>query len=235
MISAATSGGCGDIVYAIPVMKKLGVTRVYVKENWYKPPFHNLYSVMKDLLEKHGFEVLPTTGGFDSMQYEKGLEFDYDMDSFRQMRGRGRIHIMLNMYYRFGLPTSGWNKPWLEVTGVAPGAPTGEYSLIHLTPRWREGSQVNWERVFKSIEGPVYFIGFPVEHSEFCRFHGRLPYLPTENILQMAQLIRDCKALYCNQSVALTLAQGLGKKYYLAPKRNKTNTLLFTDKENILL
>jgi hypothetical protein len=234
MITAATSGGCGDIVYAIPVMRKLGVTRVYVKESWYKPPFHNLYSVMKDLLGMQGFDVLCTAGGFDSMVYEPGLQFDYDIDSFRLMRGRGRIHIIVNMLARFGLPTTGWNKPWLTITGVAPGAPSGEYSLIHLTPRWRDGSQVNWERVFKNIAGPVYFIGFEEEHAEFCRLYGNLPHLPTQNILEMAQLIRDCNALYCNQSVALTLAQGLGKTYYLEPKRNKTNTLLFTSNENIL-
>jgi hypothetical protein len=167
--------------------------------------------------------------------YEQGLQFDYDIDSFRQMRGRGRIHIMVNMLTRFGLSTSGWNKPWLEVTGAAPNTPACEYSLIQLTPRWREGSQVNWGKVFMSISGPVYFIGFPEEHAEFCQLYGQLSRLPTENILQMAQLIRDCKALYCNQSVGLTLAQGLGKTYHLEPKRNKTNTLLFTSNEHILI
>jgi hypothetical protein len=234
MITAGTSGGCGDIVYAIPVMKKLGVTRVYVKENWYKPPHYSLYSVMKDLLIMQGFEVLPTVGGYDPMQYEPGLQVDYDIDRFRLMPGRGRVHIMLNMLKYFNLPTNDWNKPWLDVFGYVSGKPPEGYRLIHLTPRWREGSQVNWSEVLKSIDGPVFFIGFKEEHEEFCQQYGSIRYSFTENILHMAKLIRDCKALYCNQSVALTLAQGLGKKYFLAPKRNKTNTFLFTDKENIL-
>src|SRR5687767_8259193 len=123
MITAGTSGGCGDIVYAIPVMKKLGVSRVYVKENWYKPPHHSLYSVMKDLLKMQGFEVLPTAGGYDPMNYEPGLKLDYDMDAFRQMRGRGKVHIMVNMYNYFGLTNNNWQVPWLQHTGNTPNKP----------------------------------------------------------------------------------------------------------------
>lgn len=234
MITAGTSGGCGDIVYSIPVLKKLGVTRVYVKENWHRPPYHSLYSVTKDLLEMHGFEVMSTAGGFDLMQYEPDLKIDYDMDGFRLMRRRGKVHIMVNMLIYFGLSTRDWAWPWLTVTGNATGKPAGDYSLIHLTARWRDNSRVNWERVFMKIDGPVYFIGFPEEHAEFCRLYGYIPYIPTDNILHMAQLIRDCQALYCNQSVALTLAQGLRKKYYLEVKPGKTNTLMYTKNENIL-
>jgi hypothetical protein len=234
MITAGTSGGCGDIVYAIPVMKKLGITLVYVKENWYRPPHHSLYSVMKPLLEMQGFEVLPTAGGYDPMQYEPSLKLDYDMDSFRLKRARGKVHIMVNMLNYFELPTNNWTKPWLKVDGDGAGLPSEAYSLIHLTPRWRENSRVDWERVFMKIDGPVFFIGFPEEHAEFCRLYGSIPLKPTDNILQMAQLIRDCRALYCNQSVALTIAQGLGKKYYLEVKPGKTNTLMYTKNENIL-
>lgn len=234
MITAGTSGGCGDIVYSIPVLKKLGVTRVYVKENWYRPPYHSLYSVMKDLLEMHGFDVLPTPGGYDPMNYEPGLHLDYDMDRFRLMRGRGKVHLMVSMLNYWGLPTNRWTNPWLDVTGSAAAKPTEAYNLIQLTPRWRDNSRVNWERVFMKIDGPVYFIGFPEEHAEFCRLYGYIQHIPTDNILHMARLIRDCQALYCNQSVALTLAQGLGKKYYLEVKPGKTNTLMYSKNENIL-
>jgi hypothetical protein len=230
MISAGTSGGCGDIVYSIPVMKKLDITRLHVKENWYKPGV-SLYSVMKGLLESQGLEVVPTAGGYDFMEYEPGLKLDYDMDGFRQMPGRGHTHIMLNMLKHFGLAEDDWKQPWLEVP-TAKGSE--EYSLIHLTPRWRKNSKVDWAQVLTMIEGHVFFIGFEEEHKEFCRLYGDIGYLPTEDILQMAQLIKGCKALYCNQSVALALAQSMGKTYYLEVKPHKTNTLMRTANENIL-
>lgn len=234
IITAGSSGGCGDIVYSIPVMKKLRVNRVYIKENWYKHPHHSLYSVMKDLLQMQGFEVLPTAGGYDPMVYEPGLELDYDMDSFRMQKHRGQVQIMVNMFKAFGLTNNGWQLPWLKVTGKTEHDLPTEYSLIQLTPRWRVNSTVNWEKIYMKIDGPVFFIGFPEEHEDFCRRYGAIKYLPCENILQMAQLVRDCQALYCNQSIGLTLAQGLGKKYFLELKPGKTNTRMYTKNENIL-
>lgn len=234
MITAGSSGGCGDLVYSIPVMKKLGVTRVYVKENFYRPPYISLYSVMKDLLEMQGFEVLPTSGGYDPLLYEPGLHIDYDMDRFRLVKGAGQVHIMVRMFQAFGLGANNWNKPWLHVDRIRDCKPTGDYSLIHLTPRWRDNSRVNWDRVFMSIGGPVYFIGFQEEHADFCSKYGPIGYIVTENILQMAEVIQDCRALYCNQSVALTLAQGFGIPYYLELKPGKSNTLMYTKNENIL-
>jgi hypothetical protein len=230
MITAGTSGGCGDIVYSIPVMKKLGVERVYVKENWYSDGY-SLHTAVKSLLESQGFEVLPTAGGYNFMQYEPGLKIDYDMDGFRQMRGRGHTHILLNMLKHFGLSEDNWTAPWLDVP-TAKGSE--DYTLIHLTPRWRNNSKVDWERVFMTIEGPVFFIGFQEEHAEFCRLYGHIEYIPTDDVYHMAQLIKGCKALYCNQSVALALAQGLSKPYHLEVKPHKTNTLMRTPNENIL-
>lgn len=232
-MTAGTSGGCGDIIYSIPVMKKLGVTRIYVKENWYRPPYHSLYSVMRDLLKMHCFEVLPTPGGYDPMNYEPGLNLDFDMDRFRLQPKRGKNHIMVSMLTYFGLSNNGWQKPWLTITGES-GKDLNSYNLINLTPRWRDNSRVNWRRIFENIKGPAYFIGFPEEHDAFCRLYGQIEHLPTDNILHMAQLIRDCQALYCNQSVALTIAQGLGKCYFLEVKPGKTNTLMYTHNENIL-
>lgn len=234
MITAASSGGCGDLVYSIPVMKKMGVTHVYVKESWYKHPHHSLYSVMKNLLEMQGFEVFPIAGGYDPMVYEPGLQVDFDMDRFRLIKGAGQKHIMVRMFQAFDLTANNWNRPWLNVSGFPENEPDVEYSLIHLTPRWRDNSRVNWKKVVRSIRGKVYFIGFQEEHASFCQQADCIEYFPTDNILQMAQLIRDCRALYCNQSVGLTLAQGLGKPYFLELKPGKSNTRMYTKNENIL-
>lgn len=232
MKTASTSGGLGDIVYSIPIMKRLGITHVYVKVSYYYRPEISLYNGIKPLLEQCGFIVLPTSGAYPPHEYEPGLKVDYDMDLSRKQPRRGRNHIIISYLNCFRLSRLNWNTPFLD--------PRGEnnierpYSLIHLTNRWRENSNVNWTNVLNSIKGKVFFIGFPPEWEDFKLKYGDLPYLQTNNILDMAILIRDCETLYCNQSVGLTLAQAIGKKYFCEFKPGRTNCRMYTKNEGVL-
>lgn len=228
--TAAITGGVGDAIYSIPVIRALGVTRLYIKENYYPPGFGSMYTALKPLLESQGIECLPTRGGLDFEVYEPGLQFDYDLDMWRHQRGRGRTHIMFSMLVQFKRFYQGWKLPWLKNIPVT----TGDYSLIFLTWRWRENSKVDWRKVYAKIVRPVYFIGLPEDHELFEREAGSIEWKRTQDLLEMARLIAGCKALYCNQSVALVIAQGLGKEYYCAFKPMKTNAMLYTSNEHNL-
>lgn len=229
---AATSGGLGDIVFAIPVMRQLGVTDVYVKQSYYFPPYGNLHDAIKRLLEHEGFKVHPTAGGLPPMQYADNLKFDYDMDAARKQPHRGKNHIIISYLNQFKIRFDEWQEPWLTVQ-PAKDLP-GPYNLIHLTPRWRDESEVRWNKVLQSIKGKVYFIGFQHEWLDFCKRWGNVEWLMTDDIYDMAQVIAGCEDLYCNQSVSLALAQGLGKSYHCEFKPGKTNCRIYTDNENIL-
>lgn len=211
-------------------MRALGVTRLYVKENFYQPGEGSMYTALKPLLETQGIEVLPTKGGLDFEIYEEGLQFDYDLDLWRHQRGRGRTHIIFSMLVQFKRFYQGWKRPWIKNIPVSQG----DYSLIFLTWRWREDSKVNWKKVYASIPGEVYFIGLREDHDLFEREVGQIYWHPTADLLEMAKLIAGCRALYCNQGVALVLAQGLGKEYWCAFKPTKTNTMLYTSNEHNL-
>lgn len=229
---AATSGGLGDIVYSIPILRELNVKTIYIKENWYYHPNHSLYSAIKTFMESQGFTPLPTKGGLKEMVYEKGLKFDYDLDTFRKMPGRAKVHIQTNLRRVFNLPEKQF-EPW--ITGFTHYKKIGSlYSVIHLTNRWREGSKVDWKKVLHSIPNKVYFLGFQHEWVEFCHQYGNIEWLPTDDIFDMAHIIASAKDVYCNQSVALTLSQGLGKEYFLDRKPRKTNTLMGTKNEHLL-
>lgn len=232
MVTAGTSGGLGDIVYSIPVMKQLGVANVYVKESYYYPPYGNLYLAIKDLLVQCGFTVLPTSGKYPPHEYEPGVHIDLDMDEARKQPGRGRNHILISYLNTFNLAHTNWKSTWLDIKGN--NDIKEPYSLIHLTPRWRDNSPVDWSHVLHNIKGKVYFIGFQYEWLDFCTRYGNVEWYPLNNVLEMAIVIRDCQALYCNQSVSLALAQGMGKTYYLEKKPKKTNCLMYTQNENIL-
>lgn len=232
MITAASSGGLGDIVFAIPIMKRLQVTDVYVKENYYFPPYGSLYLAIKSLLQQQGFTVHPTPGGDHPGVFEDGLHIDYNLDHSLSQRCRGTNHIIISYLNTFKLPHDNWKDPWLTVPGAS--VIDGEYTLIHLTDRWRRNSRVDWKAVLHNIPGPVYFTGFQHEWLDFCTKYGSVGWLPTQDILSMAILIRDCNVLYCNQSVSLALAQSMGKEYYLERKPGKTNCLMYSLNEHLL-
>lgn len=229
-MTAAISGGAGDLVYSIPIMRQLGVRKYYVKTNYYLSG--NLYETSKRLLKSQGFEVEPTSGNYEVGKFDPALSYDVNIDDFRKQRNRGRNHIMLSMARQFG--TEVHPDPWMEIDEPKPGDLPDSYTLVHVTPRWREGSAVNWGRVLQGIDGPVYFLGFQEEFVQFSGRYGTIKWLPTEDLYEMAVVIKHARALYCNQSVALTLAQGLGKDYYLERRPHKTNTLLYTPNEHIL-
>jgi hypothetical protein len=230
MKSAACSGGAGDIIYSIPIMRKLGVSTYYIKRNHYLPPHSNLFETVAPLIQQQGFECIPTSGEYIWGSFEPNLVFDYDIDSFRNMPYRNVIHIMLNMAIKFRVDRRGLFKAWLkDITPIYYAD-----NLIHLTERWREGSTVDWLKVRDSMEGSMAFIGFKHEHTEFEKRYGKIKWLQTANLLQLAELIAGCKRLYCNQTCSLAIAQGIGKEYWLEKKPNKLNTIMKTSNEHIL-
>lgn len=237
--SAAVTGGIGDVVYSIPVIRKLNITTLFIKENFYGPGLGSMYSVCKPLLESQGIECLPTVGGTPFSVFEPGLHFDYDLDAWRCRPGRDRVHIIKNMCLHYRISTSEWNKPFLQPwCGGAydPNINNGG-NLIFLTQRWRENSKVDW-RVLMKDKGldwsNTHFIGHPEDYSVFCNTVINIAHVKTDNLLAMTSIIWRCKALYCNQGVALTIAQGLGKPYWLEVKPGKSNTLFYTPNEHIL-
>lgn len=239
----AITGGIGDIVYTIPVMRKLRIDTVYVKENFYDPGLGSMYTVTKPLLESQGFTVLPTSGAYPFDVFEPGLQFDINLDAWRIRPGRSTVHIIKNMMLHFRCFDPNFMAPWLH--GIEPYKQAR--NLIMLTPRWRDNSPISWIRVMKEHELDTLntvFIGHPSDYAYFKHITGFwdseaysyrcIDYEPTANLLDMARYIAGSEKVFCNQGVALTIAQGLGKEYWLERKPNKTNTLLYTKNEHLL-
>lgn len=228
------SGNLGDIIYSLPTIKALGGGTLYIKRALYKEAYDQ-YTAAAELILQQDYisAVLPYSAQYGRYEYDPAIDIDYDLDNARAQPRRGVIHIIKRHLDAFNIQLEGWQNPWLNVPGDIKRMPP-QYYLIHLTPRWRENSQVNWKKVYSSIPDPVYFIGFEEEHADFQRKVGTIDFIRTKDLMEMALLIKGCTALYCNQSVGLTIAQGLGKKYYLEQKPGKTNCLLYTKNETIL-
>ncbi len=234
------SGNSGDIVFSIPTInhltggEKKGI--VYIKAARYV--YGDQFTFVKDLLlqqdgikEVHPFVSLTP----DGWGYEKwgGLKYDYDLDQARRQSMRGRIHIVKRYFDQFGIKED-HTKPFLGIDNDYKR--DEKFALIHLTDRWN-GLQYDWKKIYnesKKKHDKIYFIGFVGEHFEFTIRYGDIEHIQTETLIDLARLIRDCEALYCNQGVALTIAQGLGKEYYLVMNGTKTNCHLGTTNEHLL-
>lgn len=233
--TAITSGGAGDVIFSIPVMKSLGVTRVLIKESFYPQSYGSMYSCLKPLLELQGFEVLPTRDdglGFDL--FEPGVKYDFNMDGWRNCRMRGKWHILFSMMTYFRVMRKDWKLPWLAVPDAPQITDGSDYTVWFLSPRWRQ-SAFNWQEYYGSVPGNKYFIGFLEDWETFTREVGWIEYIYTSDFLNMARMIKGSQALYTNQSVALAIAQGIGHKYHCAFKTGKTNCMMMTSNENHLI
>jgi hypothetical protein len=233
------SGNSGDIIYSIPTINHLtnGEKRASVFIKPAKYVYGNQYDFVKDLLLMQiGIkEVLPFIPPDNNWAWHHwpGLKQDYDLDAARHERNRGVVHIIKRYFDAFNIQKD-HREPFLFIDDNKKNA--GKYALIHLTPRW-SGPLYRWDEILsiaKKRHESVFFIGFQSEWLDFCVKYGWIEHIETESLLDMARLIRDCEALYCNQGVALTIAQGLGKKYYLVKNGNKTNCHLGTKNENII-
>lgn len=198
------------------------------------PGFGTMCSSIKPLMESQGIECVPCKGGLKPLEYPEDITFDVDLDQWRMQPNRGRDHILWSMMTQWRCFNRNWKQPWLRGIPVSNEG----YSLMFLTWRWRDGSKVDWKKVYEDVKAkgmPVYFIGHPEDHELFEREVGKIEWKKTYDLLEMAKLIAGCDGLYCNQGVAVVIAQGLGKEYWLHPKPGKTNVLLRTKNEHLIL
>lgn len=239
-------GKIGDIIFSLPTIRELGGGILYIPENT-PDECTGMYSALKDLLllQPYIHEVREYPSGYAYMEQAPGIHIDYDLDDARKQPAKGRIHIVKRYMDQFEVNYLNWKEPWLVVddkpTGVAGPYTLVSYTGRHIKNERGETSRVDWKRVIQSIKGQAYFIGLPDEYGAFrlqyddSYYLPSIPYLRTKNMLEVARLIRDCDALYCNQSSALAIAQGLSKTYHLDVKPGKTNCLMRSPNEYILL
>lgn len=230
MKTAACSGGLGDIVYSIPVMRILGIKCMYVKTRSFGEGLGTTYSAIKPLLESQDIECLPCDGQYADGSFPD-ITYTHNFDAWRTRFGRDRTHIIKSMMLHFRCYKGDWAKPWLFNFKE-------EYyvnNLIFLTPRWRDNSKVDWANVryeYNLRNNNTFFTGLATDAAYFA---GIIPYMPTSDMLELTTLITRSKRLFCNQSVALTIAQGLGNiPYWLERKPGKTNTLIYSPYEHLL-
>src|SRR6186713_30351 len=232
MVKTFRHGGkTGDVIFSLPAIRELGGGILYIPENT-PDEVTGMFTNMKSLLELQPYihEVREYPSGLGYMELAPGITIDYDLDRARLQPAKGVVHIVKRYLDAFDINIPNWKEPWLHLD-TEPGPFTGEYIVFNYTARHvinerKPAPPFDWKQLYDSVEGRKVFVGSPDEFQAFKEMTGIEEYVPTKDALELARVIRDAKAVYCNQSLTLALAQALGVTYYVYPKPFKTNCLL---------
>ena len=92
--------------------------------------------------------------------------------------------------------------------------PKDKYNVFHITQRYRY--EFDWEQLINSQDNINYFVGLQGEYDEIIKNYNvkdKLILLSPKDMFDLAILIKHCDNLYCNPSVAHTIAVGMNKPY----------------------
>lgn len=236
MKSYKHSGAFGDLIYSLALAKYFGPGKFYLhlnQINWIgqyyygnQPnPIHqgrlkdSDYEFMRDFMLAQSyiteFNILDTTA-----------EITHNLDKFRPLFV-GHPGNYVDIYcWAFGIKderilTNLRNNAWLSVPKTKQIDQrsvvinrTGRWLPNELSTQWRQ-----WQE--QGYESRSVFVGMPEEYDAFIKVTGwNIPGYTAETMLDLAALIAGSEEFIGNQSVALSLAIGLGKKFNCEYRRD---------------
>ena len=212
-INVQHSGNAGDIIYSLPVVKKL----------------HELTSAPVNFLLKldEPLELLPgTTHPLNNVMLNRtmadGLVNLLESQPYinqTAVYNRQKIHLDLSMFRNSGLDLSRgniarWNfyttgihadlsEPWLEVEAM-----DGFSDTIVLARSTRYNNPLI-DYSFLSAYSNIVFVGVKSEYQRMKKFINNLQWHPVNDFLELAQIIKGSKLFVGNQSFPFSVAEGL--------------------------
>ncbi len=143
------SGGLGDIIYSLRVIKDICINEkcnIYIKRYNHYNNFCDNYQAIKDLLEIQPYvsSVYPYTGELPVLEWGNDIFLNYNLDNFRISLNIFENHIIKCTYVGLGLEIPNhWNQPWIELNKIEK-----DYIIINRTFRYRK-SNLFWNDLLK--------------------------------------------------------------------------------------
>lgn len=215
-----SSGDYGDLIYGLSVVKQMGDGVIFLSgDNRYPYPLNSRWGRtgapaewvdnIKPLLEEQSYVW--------KAQYTHATPFSTtcDLNAFRKPwknRTARDFDSIFSLHHRVFGTTHPENEPWLTVT--EPVTIPGRDIIVNRTARYHN-DEVDWYSLVQVYSHRMAFIGTAQEASVFEGFATPKPVVPwikTGNMLDMARVIAGGKVFIGNQSSALAIAHGLGKR-----------------------
>lgn len=196
------SMGLGDLIYALPLIKKTELISIHPK-----------YKAIFPLLEhcKQNFIVQKKLSFLQKLLYKDTHDMmDFMPQSFCGHLNSNYIESCDNITTRLA---KAWKRteripyePWIKLqnTQIITNRP-----VIFRTPRY---NNIEWDDKWQHvIKLNPLFLGKSEEHSDFCKAFGDVEYSKTDNLLHAAQIINSSPFVIGNQTSLLAIAIALGK------------------------
>jgi hypothetical protein len=242
-LNFATYGTFGDTIYSLCVVKALGGGNMYVKldalddicrKNLGWPNAgpasgrytQQDYNALEPLLQAQDY--ITSVQIWNNEPYDHGFE---DHFKFHMIKGwQGNQTECYAMCAGLNHMDSEIRKkvlyePWL--TPVKPIQIPGKPFVVNRTGRYLYGEASEEWRDWISTGLGEYgiFVGSEQEHADFEElFKTKITYHKTNDLLELAQVIQGCEQFIGNQSVALSIAIGLGKSYRCEVRKDYEST-----------
>ena len=261
------SGSLGDVIFSLPLIIKKGGGDIYLKNKHQysaiNQQYKSLYRLLKSqpyinnvILYKDEYGIKTFREGSANeintdieVKYDNSVELDYDLDYFRLspklfeeqlVFSYFRVwkenptntpfpYLLLKENYKFKTPELNKN---VEI-------PKEKFNVFHITQRYRDGVDYDWEKCIKSQKHKNYYTGLKSEYDAFIKeynvkdniiFYGD----KVKDLYDMAWMIQKCEDFYCNPSAPHSIAMALHKKFHIAINPEIKNVLTGMPNEIVL-
>lgn len=224
-MTVSSTGDCGDIIYLTNILKHipngphaLGLRPSTITKAKTPEQAQRMFDLLKPLIDSQSYVS-------EFRVIEPNEPVDWRSEDFRNLRhftpGETLMQAHLNHYCmikQVALKIDG-AAPWLT---AKPSKLSKDRVVINRTGRYRN-LVFPWSKIVDHYKHHLLFVGLEYEWREFCGNYGYVDFQPTENMLQVAELIAGSELFIGNQSSAGAIAEGLKHR------RIQETSLVFPD------
>ncbi len=219
VLNFSHSGNSGDIIYALPVLKKvsqltgkpvnlyLELNRPLMISKHYAHPLGNV--MLNERMARSLIPLIASQEYINTCGVLTDQKIHIDLSLFRD----AGIHQDKGNIARWNFYTTGVMgdlcNPWLHVDKNT------QYAQTIVLARSSRYNNVLIDYSFLSKYPNLAFVGVAAEYEEMKKVLPAIKYLPVDDFLQMAQIIAGCKVFIGNQSFPFSIAEALKVKRVL--------------------
>jgi len=194
------SGDLGDVLYALPSIRELGVGDLYLNSRpWTAKMTEQRAAVLRPLLEAQDYVGQVFHGEAPADEY---------CVNFATFRNGGLFYgVTLMELQSDWVNANASPEPWLK---VIPSVRASGRVVCHRSPRYHN-PYFRWDLIGEAFGTKMLFVGMPHEVEELRRVTKvHAEYAITHDYLELAKVIAGADLFIGNQSSPMALAIGLG-------------------------
>ena len=204
------SGHCGDLIYSLPVIKKLAETHKCnlfvginksINENYFKHPSKGVFIDKK--IYNFIYPLLKQQEYINTVQIHSGEPIDINLDIFRELP----INLSFNScrwYFHITGIHVDLSKPFLD----SPGHETIKDKIVIVRTFRSRNHFINY-KFLNNFHKDLIFLGLKDEYEDLKQQIPKLNFYEPLDFYDMAKIINSSKFFLGNQSAAFAIAEGL--------------------------